>query len=106
MRDIIPQIAEKLGVAANRGVLVSQVFRDTRAEKAVFHPGDVILAFAGREVDSPRRLQEVVERSPSGSKHKVGLLRNGKLSTLQVVARTLPGDFGAASRPSLGGHSD
>ena len=103
MREITAQLAEKLGVTAKRGVLVSEVFRDTPAEKAGFQPGDVILAFAGREVDSPRQLQEVVERSQSGSKHKVGLIRNGKLADLQVVVRSLPEDFAVASQPSPGG---
>ena len=103
MREITAHLAEKLGVTAKRGVLVSEVFRDTPAEKAGFQPGDVILTFAGREVDSPRQLQEVVERSPAGSNHKVGLLRNGKLSALQVVVRPLPEDFAVAAQPSPGG---
>lgn len=103
MRKITPQLAEKLGVDPNRGVLVSEVFRDTPAEKAGFQPGDVILAFAGREVDSPRQLQEFVERSPAGSKHKVGLLRNGKIADPQVVVRPLPEDFAVASQPAAGG---
>ena len=103
--QITPKLAAKYGVAANRGVLVSKVFRDTPAEEAGVQPGDVILAFDGRDVDSPRRLQEVVERSTSGSKQKVGLLRNGKVAALQVVVRPLPGDSGVVSQPFVGRRS-
>jgi serine protease Do len=90
---ITPNVVDKLGLASKRGVLVSGVFRDTPAEKAGVKPGDVILTFAGRNVDSPRRLQEAVERSPSGSKQEVGLVRDGKPKSLQVVVTPLPGGY-------------
>jgi len=103
IREITVQLADKLSLAPKRGVLVSEVFPETPAEKAGFQPGDVILAFAGRNVDSPRQLQEVVERSPAGSKQNVGLLRNGKLADFQVVVRPLPEGFAVASQPAAGG---
>jgi serine protease Do len=93
---ITPNVADKLGLASKRGVLVSGVFSDTPADKAGVKPGDVILTFAGRNVDSPRRLQEAVERSPSGSKQEVGLLRDGKPKSLQITVTPLPVGYAPA----------
>jgi len=97
---ITNEIARQLGVQPNRGVLVSEVFRDTPAAKAGFQAGDVILAFAGRDVNSPRELQEIVERSPTGSKQQVNIIRDGKRTTLEVEVKPLPEDFGLAQRSS------
>jgi len=98
IEQISNEIAQKLGVAPNRGVLVSEVFPDTPAAKAGFQVGDVILAFAGRDVNSPRQLQEIVERSPTGSKQQVDIVREGERTALHVEVQTLPEDFGFAQR--------
>ncbi len=103
------ELARQLGVEANRGVLVSEVFADTPAAKAGFAAGDVILNFAGHPVNSPRELQEIVERSAAGSKQQVDVIRDGKRQALQVVVRPLPKDFGLASgtvRPRRGPDED
>ncbi len=100
------ELAGKLGVDPNGGVLVSEVFPDTPAAKAGFQEGDVILAFAGHPVGSPRDLQAVVERSDAGSKQKVDIIRGGKPKTLQVEVKPLPDDFGVASAPSLRGEEE
>ena len=102
--EIDSQLAGKLGVQPHQGVLVSAVFPRTPAAEAGFEVGDVILAFAGREVHNPRQLQEVVERSAIGSKQKVDVTRNGRAKVLQVVVKPLPTEFGVAStRPGSSG---
>ncbi|OHB67810.1 MAG: hypothetical protein A2V70_11035 [Planctomycetes bacterium RBG_13_63_9] len=95
-------LAQQLGVDGIKGVLASEVFPDSPAAKAGLKAGDVIVAFAGQEVNSPRRLQEIVERKAAGSKQKIDILRNGKADTLEVVVEPLPDDFRVASVPSLG----
>jgi len=92
--EINDQLARKLGVRRDRGVLVSEVFSGTPASAAGFEVGDVIVAYGGRRVDNPRQLQEAVERSPAGSRQKVELIRDGKPKSLHVVVKPLPGDFG------------
>ena len=97
--EISDDVARALGIDRAKGVLVTEVFPDTPAAMAGFREGDVILAFAGHEVSSPRQLQEVVERSPAGSKQKVGIIRDRKPASLTVVVKPLPGDFGVAATP-------
>ncbi len=93
------RVAERLGVARRAGVLVTEVYSDTPAEKAGFQIGDLIVGFAGQPVANPRELQAVVERSPAGSKQNVAVLRDGKSMTLYVVVRSLPKDFATPKTP-------
>ena len=99
---ITPELAQKLGVEHNQGVLVDEIYPDTPAAQAGFREGDVILAFAGHPVRNPRQLQEVVEQSALGSTQKADIVRDGKRQSLSVVVRSLPKEFGAAMSPSIG----
>jgi len=90
-------LARKLGVEPGKGVLVSEVMEDTPAAAAGLEVGDVILSFAGRPVGTPRDLQEIVERSPIGSRHRVEVLRDGKTLTLTVKLEALPEDVQLAA---------
>ncbi len=94
-------LARQLGVQPHRGVLVNEVFANTPAAAAGLKEGDVILSFAGVNVNSPRELQEVVERSPIDSKQVMEVLRDGNKITVPVVVKALPKDFGARE-PALG----
>lgn len=98
IEQIDGRLARKLGVEQSKGVLVAEVFPNTPAAEAGFHVGDVILSFDGQPVANPRELQEAVERTAPGSKHRVEALRDGQTIRLDVVVQALPGDFGLASR--------
>ena len=93
------QLAEQLGVDPHSGVVVTEVYADTPAEKAGFRPGDVIHQFAGHTVRNPRQLQQAVERSKLNAAQKVDILRDGKPIALEVVTKPLPEDFGIVSAP-------
>ena len=92
------ELAAKLGVKPGQGVLVSEVFADSPAEAAGFKPGDLVVSFAGRPTTGSRRLQSIVERCPMGSTQEVRVLRDGKMTTLSMVARPLPDDLGQIAR--------
>ncbi len=94
------KVAERLGVGRRAGVLVTEVFPETPAEKAGFQVGDLIVAFAGQKVENPRELQALVERSPPGSRQNVSVLRDRKPATLYVVMRSLPKELSAVPVPS------
>ncbi|NQT37170.1 MAG: Do family serine endopeptidase [Planctomycetes bacterium] len=99
--EVTPALGEKLGVAPRGGVLVTEVFPDTPASKAGFQEADVIVAFAGHPVRTPRQLQELVERSPAGTGQPISVIRGGKRQTLQCVVRPMPNQFGQAELPDL-----
>ncbi|NDC53859.1 MAG: Do family serine endopeptidase [Planctomycetia bacterium] len=84
------RMAAKLGVKDKKGALVTEVMPGTPAAEAGVQELDVIVGFDGRPVDGPRTLQEVVERSGIGERHKVAVLRDGKPVELQVSVKPLP----------------
>jgi serine protease Do len=83
-------MAAKLGVKDKKGALVTEVMPGTPAAEAGVQELDVIVGFDGTAVDGPRSLQEVVERSGIGQKHKVAVLRDGKPVELSVSVKPLP----------------
>jgi len=83
-------LAADFGVKAGEGVLVSDVLPNTPAAEAGLKSGDVIVSFAGQKVTGRRQLQEMIERVPISSKHRLEIVRNGHRETLEFVAKALP----------------
>jgi serine protease Do len=83
-------MAAKLGVKDRKGAVVTEVMQGTPAADAGVQELDVITSFDGQNVDGPRSLQEVVERSGIGKQHSLGVLRDGKTMTLSVSVKPLP----------------
>jgi serine protease Do len=86
--------AEQLGIEPGQGVLVAKVFPDTPAAKAGLRADDRIVKFAGREVHSPRQLQESVEQSKPGVTQAMEIMRDGKPLSVEIVVSPLPRSFG------------
>jgi len=89
-------LARQLGVAPHEGLVVAKVFEDSPADQAGLREDDVILTFDGRPLRTPNDLQELVERSPAGSRHELKIVRRGDPQTLQVVVKAMPDDFDVA----------
>ncbi len=87
-------MATKLGAPGRKGVLVTEVMPGTPAKEAGMQDLDVVVSFDGKPVDSPRTLQEVVERSAIGKQHNVVVLRDGREVSVKVEVKTLPERFG------------
>jgi serine protease Do len=100
--EINGELADHLGVIPNSGVIVSEVIANSPADSAGLQAGDIILSFAEKNIVNPQQLQELVERSPNGSKQQVEILRNGKQMKLPVEVQALPDKF-AAESPALPG---
>lgn len=100
IQPIDQEIGRKLQVKARSGVVVTEVFPTTPAAEAGFKSGDVIVAFDGQKIRSPRQLQLVVERVAMGSKVPVNIVRDGKNLTLDFSPVEQPGDFGTPRKPN------
>jgi serine protease Do len=84
------EVAERLGAAGTKGVLVTEVMPGSPAEQGGMKELDVVTSFDGTAVDGPRSLQEVVERSAIGKPHDVAVIRGGRAITLKVAVKPLP----------------
>jgi serine protease Do len=82
------QMAE-LGLTRAGGAFISGVQNGSAAEKAGIKPGDVIVAFNGKEIVSSSELPPLVGAMPPGSRATVKLLRDGKPLDVVVVLNPL-----------------
>ena len=84
IQDMDQALAESFGLDRSHGALVSSVNEGSPAAKGGLQPGDVIVAFNGRDVASSAELPPLVGATPTGQKVPVEVIRNGDRKTLQV----------------------
>jgi C-terminal processing protease CtpA/Prc len=85
-------------------VLVSEVEKDTPAEKAGVKAGDVITKIDGEIVESPSDLREIIRDHDKGDKVAVDLIRKGQPMTLTAELDETSGgsSYGNAIQQYLG----
>ncbi|HUU00416.1 MAG TPA: DegQ family serine endoprotease [Myxococcota bacterium] len=84
IQDLTEDLADNFGVAAKKGVLISQVFSGSPAEKAGLEAGDIVLSIEGRRISDVRQLTRKIAAMPPGHKAKVVLLRDGKKRSFTI----------------------
>lgn len=96
--DVSKDVAEAIGLGRPRGALVSSVERDSPAEKAGVEAGDVIVRFAGRDIERSSDLPRIVGGTKPGTRVSMQVFRKGKTIDLQVTVAELPADRPVARR--------
>jgi serine protease Do len=102
IQSLTPELARSFGKDNARGALVSSVEKGSPAEKAGIQPGDVILKYDGKTVETSAELPPLVATTRPGSKAELQIWRKGSTKELQVTVAELPGEKVAAggdSRP-------
>jgi serine protease Do len=92
----LPHPTGKLGP---RGALVTRVNEGSPAQRAGLKPGDIIVRFQGREVDTSHQLRKWVSECVPESRVELVCYRAGKESNFTVVVGQLVTD-----KPSAPGH--
>ncbi len=87
--EVSPEMAERLGLSAAEGILISYVRKNTGAEEGGLKKNDVINSINGVQVKSVPELQEQVARFRPGDKIKIGFFREGKQQTASVVLKNM-----------------
>ena len=95
---VTDEIAESFGLKDTAGALVAEVSAKGPAKKAGIKPGDVILMFNGKKVESMRRLPRIVAETPIGIDVPVVLWRNGRRFNVTARIGELEEDRGAQVR--------
>ncbi|MEJ5348137.1 MAG: DegQ family serine endoprotease [Desulfosoma sp.] len=99
IQDVTPEIAESFNLKEAKGVLVSDVVKDSPAEKGGLQVGDIIQEFNGEEVLDAHELSRRVAATPPNSNVKIGLLRDGSKKVLTISLGTMPDEETAAAQP-------
>jgi serine protease Do len=84
-------LAKSLGLDEARGALVAQVTPDSPAASAGFKQGDVILSYAGKQIEDLRDLTGAVADTTIGDQIDVVVWREGGQQTLQAEIGQMPG---------------
>ncbi|MCA9068905.1 MAG: DegQ family serine endoprotease [Planctomycetaceae bacterium] len=92
IQDLNGPLAKKLNVNVDDGALVAQVLSDSPASKAGLKPGDVVMKLDGHKVNSPKSLQNAVEKLDIGKAYDLTILRGGEEQTLSVTIEKMPTD--------------
>jgi serine protease Do len=85
IQSVTDDIAESLSMEKAEGALVAGVTEDGPAEAAGIQPGDVIVEFDGRPVESMPELPRMVADEAIGKEVKVVVLRKGEREELSVT---------------------
>lgn len=92
IQEITQELAQTFGLDKPVGALVSQVIKNSPAEKAGLKAGDVILSFNGTRIIDSSNLPPLVGRVPVGETAKLRILRDNKYKTISVTIEQLPED--------------
>jgi serine protease Do len=105
LQELTPGIAQALGRADDKGVLVASVEPGSPAEKAGFRTGDVVTQFDRKPVASGRDLSRTVAAMKPGTRAPVTVVRDGKTEELTVVIGQRS-DEQATEPAAIGGADD
>ena len=85
IQKVSKEIAEVEKLDEPKGALVSSVSEKSPASKAGIKPGDIILEFDGKKIDTMKTLPKIVAKTEVGKKVVVKVWRNKKLISKKVL---------------------
>jgi len=80
-----PKLAKSLGLATDKGVIITHIEKDSPADKAGLKIEDVIVQFDGKAVNTETDLPKVVAGTPVGKQVRVVVFRKTKRVELSMV---------------------
>ena len=78
VQPVTPELAKSFGLKDEKGALISDVMKNSPAEKSGLKAGDVILEFDGKRIGDMHELPRLAAVTPVGKKALIKVLRNGK----------------------------
>ncbi|MCZ2342939.1 MAG: Do family serine endopeptidase [Bacteroidales bacterium] len=94
IRGMSDDLAKRLGVEPDTGVLVTKVYEDSPAGKAGIQAGDVITKVGDQTVKEWNAIPRLVAKLPVGKATDFTYIRDGKSVTVAVTIEEQPQEFG------------
>jgi serine protease Do/serine protease DegQ len=85
IQDLTPDLARAFDIKKHQGAVVSRVSPGSSAEKAGINEGDIIVSLDGKPIKNASSLRNSVGLLPIGKEVELGVLRDGKLRTIDAV---------------------
>ena len=83
VQDITPELAESFRLKDSQGVIVAGVLRNGPADKAGLKPGDILKKLNDIEIDSTKRVMNIIAGIRPDSKITLDIVRQGKAMSLE-----------------------
>ncbi|MBU0663953.1 MAG: DegQ family serine endoprotease [Proteobacteria bacterium] len=93
IQDMTADLARSFKLKEQAGALVSEVSKDSPAEKGGIKQGDLIISFDGKPVVDVTDLRNRVAMTPPGTRVDLVLIRQGKQQELTVQVAEQPSDM-------------
>jgi len=103
IQPVTPDVAESLGLDQAKGALVATVVEGSPAEKAGLRQGDVILSYAGKEIETIRDLTRAVAATVKGNSEDIQVWRGEQLVSMDVAIGEAPTEMAAVARQAEDG---
>jgi serine protease Do len=105
IQPVTPELAKSFGLGEPKGALVASVADGSPADKAGIKPGDVIVKYDGKAVETPRVLPTLVANTGVGKSVEMTVIRDGatRPMTVQVGNMSDSREARAAGTPSESG---
>lgn len=85
LQPVDRDLAQSFGLDKPKGALINEVFSDSPADKAGIQPGDIVISYGGKAVDSIEELPPMVGQTEVGETVKLVVVRDRKEKTLKVT---------------------
>ncbi|HEY3134578.1 MAG TPA: Do family serine endopeptidase [Blastocatellia bacterium] len=103
LQSVSPSLARTVGYNGTEGAVVGDLTaNDSPAARAGLRSGDVIVAFDGKPVKSPKQLTEIVADTPVGKSSEVQYVRDGHVETTSIRLGERPTKPGDEDQPENG----
>lgn len=89
-QDVSPPLGKIFRLPDVKGAIVTDVQSKGSAERAGLKRGDVVVRFDGGDVMDSGHLRNLVAQASIGSKHRLDLMRDGKLYQADLVIQEAP----------------
>lgn len=84
MQEVTAELAKSFGLTNTEGVLVSEIVRNSPADKAGIKIGDVLLVIDNQPIKDSKAMLDAVTNIPPEKIVSIQLMRNGTLQTVPV----------------------
>src|SRR5215510_10052827 len=104
-QDVTPLLGKIFRLPDVKGAVVTDLQAKGSAEKAGLRRGDVVVRFDARDVINSGHLRNLVAVSAIGSRHRLDVVREGKLIQVELVVQEAPRERAKKSQADAGSAS-
>jgi predicted metalloprotease with PDZ domain len=90
IQDMTSRLARSMDVKTREGALVNNVVEDSPADSAGIREEDIIIKFAGTQIEDAADLTNAVRKTAPGTRVSVEIMRADEKKTLDVTVGRLP----------------